>query len=68
MRTDGELDFEFFMVVWRVGFGSIGFVPPLRFKKLDSQPVKSDIGVVPLDVHDLCDFRKSCRGFLTWYL
>ena len=61
-------DFEFYMTVLGVGRGPIGFVPPLRLKTLDSQPDSSNTGPVPTDFHDLCDFRKSCHGFLTWYL
>ena len=61
-------DFEFYMAVLGVGRGLIGLVAPLRFKTLDSQPDSSNMGPVWTDVHDFCDFLKSGRGFLTWYL
>ena len=56
------------MVVLAVGSGPIGLVAALRFKMLDSQLDSSNMGPVPIDVHDFCDFQKSCRGFLAWYL
>ena len=62
------LDSAFYMIVLGVGVGPIGLVAPLRFKTLDSQPEKSNMGPVSTDVHDFCDFQKSCRGFLTRYL
>ena len=46
----------------------IGLVAALRFKRLDSQPDSSNMGSVPTDFHDFCDFAKSCRGFLARYL
>ena len=48
-----------------VGSGPIGFASPSRFKTLDSQAVKKNIGPVPLDVHEISEFQKRCRGFLT---
>ena len=62
------LDFEFFMALLGVGRGSIGFAAPLRFKKLDSQPEKSNMGPVPTDFYDFLTFQKSQDGFLTRYL
>ena len=56
------------MTVLGVHSGPIGFVAPLRFKILDSQPEKSNMGPVPTDFHDFCDFAKSCPGLLTRYL
>ena len=61
-------DFEFYMAALGVPSGPIGSVAPLGFKILDSQPDSSNMGPVSTDVHDLCDFAKSCRGFLTQYL
>ena len=61
-------DFEFYMAVLGVGSGPIGLVAPLRFKKLDSQPEKSNMGPVPTDFHDFLTFQKSQDGFLTRYL
>ena len=61
-------DFEFYMSVLGVGSGPIGFVEPWRFKMLDSQPDSSNMGPVPNAFHNLCDFQKSCRGFLARYL
>ena len=62
------LDFEFFMALLGFGRGSIGFGAPLRFKKLDSQPEKSNMGPVPIDFYDFLTFQKSQDGFLTLYL
>ena len=45
-------DVEFFVVVLGVGRGPIGLVAPLRFKTLDSQPEKSNMGPVSNDFHD----------------
>ena len=45
-------DFEFHMAVWAVRRGPIAFIAPLRFKWLDSQPVKANMDPVPIDVHD----------------
>ena len=56
------------MAVLEVGRVPIGLVTPLRFKWLDSQPEMSNMGPVPTDVHDFCDFLKSWGGFLTRYL
>ena len=61
-------DFEFYMAVLEVGSGPIGLVAPRRFKILDSQPGKSNMGPVPIDVHDFRLFQKSCHGFLALYL
>ena len=46
------VDFEFYMAVLGVGMGPIGLGAPLRFKTLDSQPEKSNMGPVSTDVHD----------------
>ena len=62
------VDFEFSMAVLGVGRVPIGLVTPLRFKWLDSQPDSSNMGPVPTDFHEICDFQKSRHGFLTWYL
>ena len=51
-----------------IGSGPTGFAAPLRFNALDSQPDRSNMGPVPTDVHEFCDWQKSCRGFLTRYL
>ena len=61
-------DFEFYMAVLGVGKVSIGWVAPVRFKWLDSQPDSSNMGPVPTDVHEFPTFSKSCHGFLTRYL
>ena len=61
------VEFKFYVVVW-VGSGPIGFVAPWRFKTLDSQPERSNMGPVPIDVHDFRVFQKSCHGFLARYL
>ena len=57
-------DFEFYMAVFGVGRGPIGLVAPLRFKWLDSQPVESDMGPLPINFHEFRLFQKSCHGFL----
>ena len=57
-----------YIAVSDVGMGPIGLVAPLRFKTFDSQPVKSNMGPVPIDFHDFRLFQKSCHGFLTRYL
>ena len=62
------VDFEFYMAVVGVGSGPIGFAAPWRFKILDSQPDSLNMGLVPNDVHEMCDFQKSSHGFLTRYL
>ena len=62
------VDFEFYMAVWGVPSGPIGFVLPLRFKWLDSQSDSSNMGPVPIDVSDFRVFQKSCNGFLARYL
>ena len=62
------VDFEFYMVVLGLPSGPIGFVAPLGFKILDSQPEKSNMGPVPTNFHDFLTFQKSQHGFLTWYL
>ena len=46
------VDFEFYMAVLGVGMGPIGLVAPLRFKTLDSQSEKSNIGPASINVHD----------------
>ena len=59
------------MAVLEVRRGAIGFLAPLapfRFRILDSQPEKSNMGPVPTDVHDFRLFQKSYHGFLTRYL
>ena len=56
------------MAVWGIGRGRIGLVTSLRFKMLDSQPEKSNMGPVWMDVHDFQGFRKSCLGCLARYL
>ena len=61
-------DFEFYMAVLGVPSGPIGFVAPLGFKILDSQPDSSDMGPVSIDVHDFRLFQKSWHGFLACYL
>ena len=61
-------DFEFYMAVLGFPRGPIGFIAPLSFKWLDSQPEKSNMGPVPTDVHDFLTFQKSQDGFLTQYL
>ena len=62
------VDFEFYLAVLGLPSGPIGFVAPLGFKILDSQPEKSNMGPVPTDFHDFLIFQKSQDGFLTWYL
>ena len=42
-------DFEFYMAVWGIPSSPIGLVAPLRFKILDSQLEKSNMGPVPND-------------------
>ena len=56
------------MAVLGVGRVPIGLVAPWRFKWLDSQPDSSNMGPVLTDFHEICDFLKSCGGFLTLYL
>ena len=46
------LDLDFYMVILGVGRGPIGLVAPLRFKTLDSQPEKSNMGPVSTKCHD----------------
>ena len=58
-------DFEFYMAVLGVRRVPIGFIAPLSFKWLDSQPEKSNMGPVPTDFHDFLTFQKSQDGFLT---
>ena len=55
------VDFEFYMAVLGVGRGPIGLVAPLRFKTLDSQPEKSNMGPVSTDVHYFCYFLGKWR-------
>ena len=61
-------DFEFYMAVLGVPNGPIGFIAPLSFKWLDSQPDSSNMGPVPTDFHDCLTFQESQDGFLTRYL
>ena len=61
-------DVEFYMPVLGFRRGPIGFIAPLSFKWLDSQPEKSNMGPVPTDFHDFLTFQKSQDGFLTRYL
>ena len=61
------LDFEFCMAVLGFGIGSIGLVAPLRIKRPDFQPEKSNMGPVSTDFHEFYDFPKRCRGFLARY-
>ena len=49
---DFLVDFEFYMAVLGVGRGPTGLVAPWRFKTLDSQPEKSNMGPVSINVHD----------------
>ena len=49
-------DFEFYMAVFGVGRCLIGLVAPWRFKMLDSQAVKSNMGPVPTNFYEFCDF------------
>ena len=46
------VDFEFYMAVLGVEMGPIGLGAPLRSKTLDSQPEKSNMGPVSINVHD----------------
>ena len=46
------------MAVLGVPSGPIGLVAALRFKILDSQPEKSNMGPVWTDFHDLNIFKK----------
>ena len=61
-------DFELSMLVLGVGRGPIGFVAPWRFKTLDSQSQKSNMGPVLVDFHDFRIFRKSGEVSLARYL
>ena len=61
-------DFEFSVTDLGVRRGPIGFIAPLSFKWLDSQPDSSNMGPVPTDFHDFLTFQKSQDGFLTRYL
>ena len=61
-------DFEFYMAVFGVGRCLIGLVAPWRFKMLDSQPEKSNMGPVQADFHDFFIFRKSQDDCLARYL
>ena len=56
------------MTVLEVHSGPIGFIAPLSFKWLDSQPDKSNMGPVEIDFHDFLTFQKSQDGFLTRFL
>ena len=44
--------FSIYIVVLGVRRDPIGFAVPWRFKTLDSQPEKSNMGPVPVHVHD----------------
>ena len=66
--TGFSVDFDFYTAVLGVPSGPIAFAAALAFKWLDSQPEKSHMGTFPTDFYEICDFPKSCRGFLTWYL
>ena len=61
-------DFEFYMAVLGVRRGPIGFIAPLSFKWLDSQPDSSNMGPVSTDFHEFRQFQKSWCGFLARYL
>ena len=56
------------MVVFGARRGSVGFVSPWRFKSIDSQPEKSNMGPVSIDVHDSRIFQKSGDDSLARYL
>ena len=56
------------MVVLGVRRGPIGFVSPWRFKSLDSQPEKSNMGAVSIDFHDSRNFQKSGDDALARHL
>ena len=58
------MDFGFHVAVWGIGRCPIGLVAPCRFKIIDSQPGKSNIGPVPIDVHDVRLFRRV--GMASW--
>ena len=68
----GPLEFccflKFYIAVLGVWRGPIRLVAPWRFKMLDSQPDKSNMGPVSTDFHDLIIFQKGCHGFLARYL
>ena len=62
-------DFEFYVVVLGLRRGLIiRFLAPWRFKILDSQPGKSNMGSVPTHFHDFRHSHKSCRGIVARYL
>ena len=61
-------DFAFYMVVSGVERSPTGFVTPWRFKMLDSQPEKSNIGPLSTNAHDFETFEKSCDDSLARYL
>ena len=46
------LDFEFYKAVLGVGMRPIRLMAPLRFKTLDSQPEKSNMGPVSTHLYD----------------
>ena len=60
-------DFEVYIGVSEVGRGPIGLVAPLRFKMLDYQTEKLNMGLVSIDFPDIGHFRKSFHGFLARY-
>ena len=47
------------MAVLGIPSGPIGLIEPLRFKWLDSQPDSLNMGPVPIDVHEICDFSEK---------
>ena len=52
------LDFELYIQILGVRKGPMGFIAPWRFKALDSQPVKSNMGPASIDFHDFDFFGK----------
>ena len=59
--VDFLIDFEFYISVLGVRRGPIGFVAPWRFKTLDSQPEKSNMGPVSTNFNDLCNCSEKWR-------
>ena len=62
------VDFEFYMAVLGIGMGPIGLGAPLRFKTLDSQPEKSNMGPGSINFHHCPTFQKSGDDSLLSYL
>ena len=62
------VDFEFYMAVWGSRRCPMEFLAHWRFKWLDSQPVESEMGPIPINFHEFRLFQKSCHGFLAHYL